>query len=246
MSAETVRRVLKQSGFKAVTKKKKPQLKARHKKARYEFAMKYKEWTVQDWFNVYFSDEVKINRFGSDGHEFVWKRKNEPLSERLIQGTVKFGGGNIMVWGCISGNGVGNLVKIEGKMNAKDYCKVLEEGLLGTLRKQERNVKRIIFQHDNDPKHRSKTATGWLKMKKIKVLEWPSMSPDLNPIENMLKMLKMELNKYNTEANGVAELWQRSQDVWESFPKKKCQELLESMPRRIEAVIKSKGSYTKY
>ncbi len=40
-----------------------------------------------------------------------------------------------------------------------------------------------VFQHDNDPKHMAKATKEWLKKKHIKVLEWSSQSPDLNPTE---------------------------------------------------------------
>ena len=40
-----------------------------------------------------------------------------------------------------------------------------------------------VFQMDNDPKHTSKVVAKWLKDNKVKVLEWPLQSPDLNPIE---------------------------------------------------------------
>ena len=63
-----------------------------------------------------------------------------------------------MVWGCFTTNGVGNLVKIEGKMNADIYYQILHSGFLTTLSQFNINKDHIIFQQDNDPKHTSHLA----------------------------------------------------------------------------------------
>ena len=89
VSPDTVRRALHSHGLKAAPKVKKPFLKAKHRRDRLNFALKYGEWTVDDWKRVLWSDETKINRFGSDGMKWVWKKKGEPLSDRSIQATVK-------------------------------------------------------------------------------------------------------------------------------------------------------------
>jgi hypothetical protein len=62
-------------------------------KARREFAQHHLHWTVDDWMRVIFSDETKVNRLGSDGQEWAWKRPGEGLSPRLVKPTLKCGGG---------------------------------------------------------------------------------------------------------------------------------------------------------
>ena len=83
-------------------KKKWPLLSRRHRKERMDFAVSHKEWTLEDWKRVVWSDETKVNRLGSDGRKWVWKQVGEHLNDRLVEGTKKFGGGSIMVWGCMS------------------------------------------------------------------------------------------------------------------------------------------------
>ena len=102
LSPTTVRRHLKKADMKAVIKRKCPFLSAKHCKARLDYAHAHKDWTVEDWKRVVWSDKTKINCLGSDGCKWVWKRLGEGLSDRLIEGTVKFGGGFVMIWGCMT------------------------------------------------------------------------------------------------------------------------------------------------
>ena len=198
VSPQTIRNVLKEHQMKAVVKKKKPLLSVRHKKERLNFALKYREWTEEDWKRVIVSDETKINRFGSDGRKWVWKKKGQGLIEREVQGTVKFGGGNIMVWGCMSWEGVGRMAEVEGRMNANQYVDILEENLLPSIQESGIPQEDLIFQQDNDPKHTSKLASRWFKDNGIELLDWPAQSPDLNPIKHLLDHMKCKLMEYET------------------------------------------------
>ena len=246
VSCTTIRRVLKEGGLHAAPKVKKPLLSLRHRKARMEFATRHKDWTVDDWYKVVWSDETKINRLGSDGQKWCWKYHGELLSNRTCQATVKHGGGSLMVWGCITAEGIGFLTKIEGTMDAELYCQILRDELMTTLEFYDLDVDKVIFQQDNDPKHTSKKAKSCLQELGLKVLQWPAQSPDLNPMEHIWEDLKRRLNKWPMQPTGILELWERVEEEWERTPQEVIRNLIESMPRRVQAVLKAKGGITKY
>ena len=151
-----------------------------------------------------------------------------------------------MIWGCINWKGIEFACRIEGRMNGELYEEILKDELMNSLDWYCHNVKNIIFQQDNDSKHTCKRVQKWFDTQGIKVLQWPAQSPDLNPIEHLWFYLKKRVRDNKKPAEGKKELWERTQIEWEKISKEKCQELIESMPRRIAAVLKAKGGYTRY
>ncbi len=89
-----------------------------HKKARKQFAEDKQTKDMDYWNHVLWSDESKINLFGSDGVKRVWRQPGDEYKDNCVLPTVKHGGGSVMVWGCMSAVGTGELQFIEGTMNA--------------------------------------------------------------------------------------------------------------------------------
>lgn len=81
-------------------------------------------------------------------------------------------------------------------------------------------------------------------MKKLRVLKWPSQSPDLNPIEHLWKELKIKIGAVKCSNKTI--LWEKVQEEWKNISQERIETLIQSMPKRCAAVIASKGMATKY
>ncbi len=241
ISHDTIRCTLQRNGMHGCRPRKKPLLKLRHKKTRLEFARTHADKDEDYWDSILWSDETKINVFGTDGFKTVWRRKGEEYKEKCMVPTVKHGGGSVLMWGCMSAAGVGELHFIDGIMNSQMYCSILKEKMLPSLRALGR---RALFQHDNDAKHTSKATVGFLKKNRVKVIQWPSMSPDLNPIEHLWGILKRQVEHHSPSS--IQSLKEVILEEWKKIDLAKCHQLVHSMPRRLGAVIKNHGGHTKY
>ncbi len=169
------------------------------------------------------------------------RHKKARLEKKCMEPTVKHGGGSVLMWGCMSAAGVGELHFIDGIMNSQMSCSILKEKVLPSLRALGH---RALFQHDNDPKHTSKATVGFLKKNRVKVIQWPSMSPDLNPIEHLWGILKRQVEHHSPSS--IQSLKEVILESWKKIDLAKCRQLVHSMPRRLGAVIKNHGGHTKY
>ncbi len=103
-----------------------------------------------------------------------------------------------------------------------------------------------IFQQDNDPKHPAHVCRDYLDAKGIECLTWPGQSPDLNPIENLWAHLDTICRDRNSLPKTKAELFELLRQGWNNINIEVLQNFSDSMPHRIEEVIKRRGYHSHY
>ena len=173
----------------------------------------------------------------------VWRTTKEEMEPKCTVPTVKHGGGSVMCWGCMFSAGIGKLAFIDGNMTGEMYRRILENNLLDSVRMLSLG-NGWVFQHDNDPKHCAAVVTTWLNGNNIERINWPSFSPDLNPIENLWDEIERRMK--NTNPRNVTELKECLVRIWENIESQVCKKLVDSVPSRLREVLRMKGYPTRY
>lgn len=233
ISSSTVRRRLTNSGIIYSRPISKPLLTKKHRIERLKFARRNKTTNCN---KVLFTDESTF-QLHANAEKFWMKRRNK-LTIRKVKHPQK-----IHVWGSFSKDGFGDLVLFTGILNAPKMVEIYKSGLISSSN--------FLFdgewtlQEDNDPKHTSKLAKKWKEDNLIDRMDWPANSPNLNPIENIWRIMKVKVRKFhpqNTFQLRAAAILLS----WRSLPKNLAQNLVNSMPTRIMKVIELQGDSIDY
>ncbi|KAF2882630.1 hypothetical protein ILUMI_23529 [Ignelater luminosus] len=195
-----------------------------------------KNWTPQQWHAVQWSDESPFEVCVGDSRNRVIRKKQEAFHLDRLKETAKFPA-SVMVWGSMSAKGIGKLHFIIGTVDTNKYLQILEESLVPLMEKYLISGQDFIFHQEGAACHTSKQSLKWLDDYSILLLKWVSSSPDLSSIETLWHGMKKMLRKH--PARTIPKLKQKLQEIWGLFTSKFCQDLINTMPQRISAVIKN-------
>lgn len=240
VSRWTISRILRRSGFRKYRTPIKPFLSPQNKICRYRWAQNHVFWQQERFQRVVWSDESRFRLFVNDGRIRVWRQRGERYRQDLIQHHTQAGGGSVHIWGAIWHGGRSRLQVLRQSVNAERYCDVLTNFLTGD------QLPEIhwTFQHDNAPAHRANLVNQYLLDHNVPTMEWPSRSPDLNPIEHVWDTLGRRIQARNPQT--LAKLEQMLLEEWVQIDQQYIDGLIGSMRRRITAVIEANGGNTRY
>lgn len=141
-----------------------------------------------------------------------------------------------MVWGCIARDYKSPLIRIQGKLNSKNYIQMLENEKIIESLNGRFGEKAYVFQQDGAPAHRANKTREFLYDKVLLLLgdlHWPSNSPDLNVIEHLWGIIKAKIDL--TNVTNLDELFIEAKRVWDEIPIEIINNLIDSFPDRIKA-----------
>lgn len=244
VSDRTVRRHLRKEGIFARVAVQKPFLTDQHKARRLEFAKVHRNWTVEQWEKVVWTDESSFEIGKNFRRVLVWRTAYERYSDECLVPTFKSGRTSVMIWGAFAGTKKSKLVFMpKDRRTAKDFVDIVYEGeLLGFMS----GVSGGLLMEDGAPVHRANAPKIWRDLHLMEKLDWPANSPDLNPIENVWAILKNAIQKHSGRPSGMEEMKAALEEEWENIAEESLQKFVHSMPDRMKAVIKAKGGHTRW
>lgn len=260
VSNMTVRRVLAAKGYKCTQCRRKGQLSKEDLKIRLRFARRCRKLPEDTWtkgISFYLDGTGWVHKANPSNsaktaRTRTWKKQGESLSVDCLAKGKKEGvnGKQAKFMVAIAyGKGVIGCHQYEGKMTGEKFSQIIKDAFPGFFAKSANRVKKVFLQ-DGDPSQTSKLANQTWTSLEYEMFPIPARSPDLNPIENTFhsigKQIRKDAANRGIEKETYKQFCDRVKRIVLSFNKEEINRTIESMPRRLDAVIKSKGNRTKY
>ena len=200
-------------------------------------------WNRVDWVNVIFSDESRFSLQGNDGRVCVWRRRGERFSQQCVKESDAHRGGSVCVWGAIGLHEKSDLVHFQRNVNADIYMNdVINDQVVPLFAR--RPI--IIYMHDNAHPHTANATTTHLRNLGIPVMQWPAISPDLNPIEHIWDELERRMRARQIPPTNLPDLRVALTEEWQAIPQQRINKVINSMRKRCQAVINANGGHIRY
>ena len=259
-SNRTIRRSLSNMGYNFSQCRKKGQLSKEDCEKRLNFAKRCKAQPDNVWtegISFYLDGtgwvhKTNPSRNARTMRTRTWKKKGESLSRHCTAKGKKEGVGGKMAKFMVAiahGKGVIACHQYEGHIDGEKFSQIIKD-YFPDMFSHSANPTRMLFLQDGDPSQNSALARDTWESLNYSMFSIPPRSPDLNPIENTFhligKRIKKDAQDLNLEKETYEQFCERAKRTTLAFDKDIIDRTIESMPRRIQAVIDGKGHRTKY
>jgi len=169
------------------------------------------------------------------------------MDPSCLVSTVQAGGGGVIGWGIFSWHTLGPLVPVEPCLNTTAYLSIVADHVHPFMTTVYLSSDGYI-QQDTAPCHKAQIISdSFLEHDNdFTLLKWPPQSPDINPIEHLWDVVEREIRVMDVQPTNLQQLCDAIMSIWTKISEECFQHLFESMPRIIKAVLKAKGSPTRF
>lgn len=242
-SSRTARRIVFSAGLRSCRPLIRIPLSPTHRRLRKQWAHEHAHWPVGQWMNVLWTDESRFSLDFCDGRVRVRRFPGERFTDCAIAQHDRFGGGSVMIWAGIWGTGRTVALQIQGTLTAARYRdEVVLPIIVPTVHQHE-----LILQQDNARPHVARVVMATMRNHNVRILPWPSRSPDLSPIEQLWDELGRRIYQSETQVpTSLDSLAQRLKEEFAIIPQDTVRNLIRSVPNRLQECYQRSGGHTRY
>ena len=224
-----------------------PMLTPVHRRKRQQWAREHQNWTTEQWKKVAWSDESRFLLHHVDGRVRVRRFPGEHMAPGCTMGRRQAGGGSVMLWAMFCWETLGPAIHVDVTLTRTTYLSIVADHVHPFMETVFPGGCGL-FQQDNAPCHKAKMVQEWFEEhnNEFEVLTWPPNSPDLNPIEHLWDVLNKQVRSMEAPPRNLQDLKDLLLTSWCQIPQHTFRGLVESMPRRVRAVLAAKGGPTQY